>query len=220
MSPASAQSVELKKEIDRIVEQRPGVPIVPVLLCDCNRSDFGPTIPHLQHIDFRNSRERARMRLLAFFFAELCQRLQNAHASARDERCKAVELAQECERLREEIDQLDEQLGRANAQLHSLATFDGKVWERPAALPFPTFRPRTDRKCRVIAVTNLKGGVGKTTLTANLGAPLWTTGKQVLLIDLDYQGTLTAICLQAKEVGDVSRQGHLIKLINSERYLT
>lgn len=44
---------------------------------------------------------------------------------------------------------------------------------------------------RVISVVNYKGGVGKTTLTANLGAELARRGKRVLLVDLDPQCSLT-----------------------------
>lgn len=44
---------------------------------------------------------------------------------------------------------------------------------------------------QVVSIINHKGGVGKTTLTANLGAGLAARGKRVLLLDLDSQASLT-----------------------------
>ncbi|MFF4198197.1 ParA family protein [Nonomuraea sp. NPDC001831] len=63
------------------------------------------------------------------------------------------------------------------------------AWPRPA-------------KCRVIAVANQKGGVGKTTTSVNIAAALSMHGQRVLVVDLDPQGNAST-ALATEHRGDV-----------------
>lgn len=61
-----------------------------------------------------------------------------------------------------------------------------------------------DRLARVVAVTNAKGGVGKTTISANLAGQLACAGYRMLVADLDLSGNLA---LDLGYAGDADNDG-------------
>lgn len=66
---------------------------------------------------------------------------------------------------------------------------------------------------RTVAITNQKGGAGKTTTAVNLGAALAEAGERVLVVDLDAQGSATRWLTGS--VGD----GELVEVLTAGRRL-
>ncbi len=71
--------------------------------------------------------------------------------------------------------------------------------------------------CKVIAIANQKGGVGKTTTCVNLGIGLAREGKRVLLIEADAQGSMAAsLGIQEPDELEVTLVTIMEKVINDE----
>jgi len=71
--------------------------------------------------------------------------------------------------------------------------------------------------CKVISISNQKGGVAKTVTSVNMGIGLAREGKKVLLIDADPQGSLTiSLGYEYPDKMDVSLATIMMKTINDE----
>lgn len=129
--------------------------------------------------------------------AEEAQRQFDARIDRATENSRVLE--SDISRLKERVRLLTDGV-RANADaaqtvhdaLELSRSGDSTFWRRPplplhdAGLPLQLRTP-----CPTLMFANQKGGVGKSTLVANLAAYFSAKGLNVLTVDLDYQGTLT-----------------------------
>jgi chromosome partitioning protein len=105
-----------------------------------------------------------------------------------DLRRKSDELIQ----AQDEVSAKGEKIDRL---LEKLRSNDAGLWNAfPKQPPFADFDARVGRRKPIIlTVANNKGGVGKTTVVGNLLAYFDKKGKNVLAIDMDYQGSLSTM---------------------------
>jgi len=68
---------------------------------------------------------------------------------------------------------------------------------------------------RVVAIVSMKGGVGKTTLTANLGAAAICDTSSVALVDVDQQGTLSRWALGRERLDRVTAEASVRRLTDA-----
>lgn len=97
--------------------------------------------------------------------------------------------------LRRLLEEREKALERGERRMSKARRLEGYLLKAKALQARPRFKPLAERKRPIVSVLNLKGGVGKTTLTAHLGAALARKGYRVLLVDLDLQGSLTGLML-------------------------
>lgn len=109
----------------------------------------------------------------------------------------------------------DDALGELRAEQNRIKRAtrkDGAIWTEnvlAAATKFKPLEPEA-RRTPILSMLNLKGGVGKTTATANLAAALSHRGYRVLLIDLDLQGSLTGMFMSEGEQRQAFEQNQLV----------
>lgn len=155
-----------------------------------------------------NEGERQQLRDRVHQLSEECERLKDDSVRLSEDRDRIKGLGKKLMLLYQER---GAQIKSLNAQVQHIMDLEGSFWEKAPLVNAPQFRPLDDRAAPIVAVMNLKGGVGKTTLTANLGGTLWGKGLRVLLVDLDHQGTLTSLCLSLEQERDVNRgEGKLV----------
>ncbi len=104
--------------------------------------------------------------------------------------------------VRGQLEQREKALETGVRRMKRAMKLEGYLLQAKALQVRPKFRPLTERKRPIISLLNLKGGVGKTTLTAHLGAALARKGYRVLLVDLDLQGSLTGLMLPPETINE------------------
>ena len=88
--------------------------------------------------------------------------------------------------LRSKIHELKSRIEEANEAVEG-----GGLWvSKPVVGPTGHLR---NQSIPILCIANLKGGVGKTTLSANIAAHFASSGKSILAIDLDFQGSLSSL---------------------------
>src|SRR5262245_52663860 len=121
------------------------------------------------------------------------------------------ERGEELTELKETKVALDKHQKTHDNRIRRALKLEGAIWTQPVMADTPQFRPLAERRTPIISVLNLKGGVGKTTLTAYLAWALSNRGYRVLLVDLDLQGSLSSLFLRNDELARLGKAESLLQ---------
>jgi cellulose biosynthesis protein BcsQ len=99
----------------------------------------------------------------------------------------------------QQLTRANDEIARLNNKIHLVRSASlgdsAEFWSRPPGERLANYEKRLRDSIPVCLFANQKGGVGKTTLSANLAACFAERGERVLAIDLDYQGSLTSLMI-------------------------
>lgn len=138
------------------------------------------------------------------------KQLDHARQEANAQLKTAQDLKTTLDEVQAAVDQHQTDLNAERRRIQRALNKDGHTWIEKVRSNAPEFKSLDDRKMPVISVLNLKGGVGKTTVTANVGAALDRIGYRVLLIDLDLQGSLTSLYLPENDQERLDKENRLL----------
>ena len=118
-------------------------------------------------------------------FAYTCYQIGRRRAKS----ANVAAIVQERDAMKAEAERLSKRLVAIDARVNG----NDDYWTRPPQAPFDmtVHRGQLSASIPIISIVNFKGGVGKTTICANLAGYFADKGKRVLLIDFDYQGSLS-----------------------------
>lgn len=151
---------------------------------------------------------------------------RNVWKSAADERQQIIQaLSSQLENTAEELACLSGKLEATEAELGqhqseqrkvkrllaNASKMEGHLWTRKSLQSRPKFKSLNRRQRPIISVLNIKGGVGKTTTTAHLGLAFAKNGYRVLVVDLDFQGSLTSMLLDQGLISELQDNKKLIQ---------
>jgi cellulose biosynthesis protein BcsQ len=139
--------------------------------------------------------------------------LEMSEAKTREDalRTELKRLGVDLTKVIEEADARGQAIRRSQRRLNQALKLEGQLWAAKALQGRPKFREMGWRKRAIISVLNLKGGVGKTTVTAHLASALARCGRRVLMVDLDLQGSLTSFFLPNPQVNQLAADGRLVQ---------
>ena len=137
-------------------------------------------------------------------FAYTCYRAGKKKGNASD-KAEIASLEQKLTALSDDRRRVTDRL----AQLEDVVRDPQDFWLRsPDPKILADHQERQSNSIPIVCVVNFKGGVGKTTICANLAAYFASLGKRVLMIDCDYQGSLSDTVLAHARVENFRAIAH------------